>query len=75
MLFFRSEEAVDAWCREQRQIRQPTATIDQLWHLAKAWYANRLTPGAHRPRPDEVREIFGAAGLTGPFWDPRADEF
>ena len=75
MLFFRSEEAVDAWCQEQRQARQPTATLDQLWHLSVAWYGNRLTPEARRPRPDEVLEIFAACGLTDPFWDPRADKF
>jgi len=75
MLFFRSEERVDAWCRAAGLPRRPIVTLPQLWHLATAWYGNRLTPEARRPAPDEMREIFAAAGLTGKFWDPSADSF
>jgi hypothetical protein len=75
MLFFRSEEAIDAWCQANRQPRRPTATIAQLWELSKAWYGNRLSPDARRPQPDEVRRIFATVGLEGPFWDPGGDRF
>ena len=29
----------------------------------------------HRPKPDEMRRIFGGIGLEGSFWDPQSDEF
>ena len=43
--------------------------------MALAWYADRLSPTARRPSPDEIREIFSAIGLSDPFWDPHADYF
>ena len=70
MLFFRGEEQVDAWCRDNGVPRRPLATLEQLWKLSVAWYGNRLTPGARRPGPDEMRRIFAEVGLEGPFWDP-----
>lgn len=75
MLFFRSEERVDEWCREQGVPRRPILSLDQLWKLAVAWYENRLTPKARRPQPDEIRQIFASIGLEGPFWDPQSDQF
>ena len=75
MLFFRSEESVDAWCRERGIPRRPILSLDQLWRRAVAWYDTRLTPGARRPQPDEIRRIFAGIGLEGPFWDPESDEF
>jgi hypothetical protein len=47
----------------------------QLWELAIAWYATRLTPEARRPGPDEMRGIFAQIGLDDAFWDPQADTF
>jgi hypothetical protein len=47
----------------------------QLWKLAVAWYASRLTPEARRPGPEEMRQIFARIGLSDPFWDPQADVF
>jgi hypothetical protein len=55
--------------------RRPTATLPQLWQMAVAWYANRLSAQARRPDANEIRQIFARIGLTGPFWDPRADRF
>ena len=75
MLFFRSEERVDEWCREQGVPRRPILSLDQLWKLAVAWYENRLTPQARRPQPDEILRIFAGIGLEGPFWDPQSDQF
>jgi hypothetical protein len=49
--------------------------MDQLWALAKTWYATRLQPDSRRPQPKEMREIFASIGLNGPFWDPEADSF
>ena len=75
MLFFRSEERVDDWCRAQGLPRRPLLSLDQLWQLAVAWYENRLSPAARRPGPDEMRAIFARVGLTGAFWDPQSDRF
>jgi hypothetical protein len=39
------------------------------------WYANRLTVESRRPAPDEMVSIFASIGLTGPFWDPKTDQW
>ena len=75
MLFFRSEELVEAWCRARGLDRRPLVTMRQLWELAVAWYATRLSPEARRPGPAEMRQIFAQIGLDDPFWDPQADVF
>jgi hypothetical protein len=73
MLFFRSEERVEQWCRLRGLPRRPLVSLDQLWKLAVAWYASRLRPDARRPGPAEMRRIFAGVGLGGPFWDPQSD--
>jgi hypothetical protein len=75
MLFFRSEERVRDWCRAQGVPLRPLVRIDQLWGLAKAWYATRLQRSSRRPQPAEMREIFARLGLGGDFWDPQSDRF
>ena len=75
MLFFRSEEALDEWCTAHQHPRRSSATLPQLWQMAVAWYANRLSAEAHRPDSSEIRQIFARIGLTDTFWDPRADRF
>ena len=75
MLFFRSEELVDAWCRARGAPRRPLVRMDQLWRLAVTWYSSRLEPDSRRPAPAEMRGVFERIGLAGDFWDPRADSF
>jgi hypothetical protein len=75
MLFFRSEELIDAWCGSRAIPRRPTVRMDQLWQLAVTWYATRLEPESRRPAPTEMRRIFEGIGLEGDFWDPQADTF
>lgn len=75
MLFFRSEECVEEWCRAHRTPVRPIVTLPQLWALSVAWYGNRLSADARRPKPPEMVEIFARIGLTGSFWDPTADSF
>lgn len=72
MLLFRSEETVNRWCEARNLPRRPLISLDQLWQLAVAWYANRLTVESRRPGPNEMVEVFASIGLTGPFWDPYA---
>jgi hypothetical protein len=73
MLLFRSEENVDRWCESKGIPKRPILNVDQLWFLAKKWYENRLTVESRRPAAEEMVEIFAQIGLTGPFWDPKAD--
>jgi hypothetical protein len=75
MLFFRSEERVNEWCRDHGISRRPILSLEQLWQLAVAWYDTRLTPDARRPKPEEMRRIFAGIGLEGPFWDPESSQF
>ena len=75
MLFFRAEELVAEWCRAREINLRPIVHMDQLWHLAVTWYATRLEIVSRRPAVSEVRGIFKSIGLTGNFWDPRADLF
>ncbi len=75
MLLFRSEETVTQWCEAYSVPKQPIITLEQLWHLAVTWYENRLTVDSRRPAPDEMVAIFARIGLTGPFWDPNADQW
>ena len=75
MLFFRSEEDLEAWCRERDLPMRPTISMSQLWYLADTWYGNRLTVDSRRPAADDMSQIFAAVGLEGPFWDPFADSW
>jgi hypothetical protein len=68
MLLFRSEDHVSRWCRRRGLTQNPTVTLSQLWELATAWYANRLSQDARRPMGDEIRQIFDRVGLDDPFW-------
>jgi hypothetical protein len=75
MLLFRSEENVARWCRKKGIPVRPLIRLDQLWQLALAWYANRLTVESRRPGPDEMLAIFARVGLEGPFWDPKTNHW
>jgi hypothetical protein len=75
MLLFRSEDTVNSWCAKHKIPRRPLISLPQLWQLAVAWYANRLTLESRRPGADEMVQVFASVGLTGPFWDPKSDQW
>jgi len=75
MLLFRSEETIDRWCEGRGILRRPLINLIQLWQLAVHWYANRLTVESRRPAGEEMVSIFASIGLTGPFWDPKSDQW
>ena len=75
MLFFRSEEQVQAWCVAHKVPMRPLVSVDQLWKLATTWYSTRLQENSRRPKPEEMRGIFAGLGLEGDFWDPTSDRF
>ncbi len=71
MLAFRSEEHVERWCRSRRVARGAAFSTEQAWRLARAWYADRLSPDWRRATPEEAQAIFARIGLTGEFWQLR----
>jgi hypothetical protein len=75
MLLFRSEEHVNQWCEQHGLPRRPLVSLEQLWQLSIAWYANRLTVESRRPDAAEMVEIFAGVGLDDPFWDPKSDQW
>lgn len=75
MLFFRSEEPINEWCRGRGVGPRPIVRMDQLWQLAVTWYSTRLEAESRRPAPNEMRSIFEGIGLAGDFWDPTTDIF
>ena len=75
MLLFRSEENVNRWCEARGLLRRPLVNLEQLWQMSIIWYGNRLTAESRRPAADEIVSVFGSLGLTGPFWDPKADRW
>jgi hypothetical protein len=68
MLLFRSEEHVEEWVRTGQGPRGALLTLDQLWGLAEAWYANRMDPDWRRRTPEEAQALLDSLGLTGDFW-------
>jgi hypothetical protein len=68
MLFFRSEEDVDAWCARTGEPRGETLTLPRVWELSRLWYGNRMAPDFRGRTPDQVRAIFQQLGMTSDFW-------
>jgi hypothetical protein len=68
MLAFRSEGHVDRWREQNCLARGALFEPEQLWRLADAWYADRLSPDWRRKTPDEVEALLAEIGLTGEFW-------
>ncbi len=68
MLAFRSEAHVDEWCRQRRIEKGAVFGLDQAWLLARAWYADKLSPEWRRATPEEAQRVFADIGFTGDFW-------
>jgi hypothetical protein len=72
MLFFRSEEHVEAWCNQWKMERGAILSIEQGWRLAQAWYgSDRSKPAWRRKTLDETEALFSELGLTSAFWNLR----
>jgi len=48
--------------------RGATMTLDQLWALARRWYAGRLEPEWRGRTAEASQAILAEVGLTGDFW-------
>ena len=68
MLLFRSEEHLERWLGRHGHERGAVMSLFQIWGLAQAWYADKLTPGWRRHKPEEAEAVFESLGLTGDFW-------
>jgi hypothetical protein len=68
MLAFRSEEHVNRWRELSCLAKGALFAPEQLWRLAHAWYADRMSPDWRRKTPDEAEAVFAEIGLTGDFW-------
>jgi hypothetical protein len=68
MLAFRSEEHVERWCEQRRIPRGAVFAAEQMWRLAHAWYADRMSPDWRRRTAGEAEALFAEIGLSGPFW-------
>jgi hypothetical protein len=68
MLAFRSEGHVDTWCEQRRIPKGAVFSLEQAWRLARAWYADKLSPDWRRATADEAQSLFSELGLVGDFW-------
>lgn len=66
MCLFRSEEELEDWLGDRE--RGGTMTVDTCWQLARAWYADKNTPGYRRKTLEEAQATFRSLGLQGEFW-------
>ena len=71
MRLFQSEEHIDRWRAVRDLPLGGTMTPAQCWRLAKAWYADKLSPDWRRKSLDEAEATLAAIGLTDPFWSLR----
>jgi hypothetical protein len=69
MSLFRSEEHVLNWTKANEYPIGAIVSLQQVWRLAMAWYADPREP-TWRPRTrDESQAVLASVGLTSPFWD------
>lgn len=66
---FASEREIDPWCARHAMARGAMLSMDALWRFASDWYGAYLREPWRKRSPDEVRALFAAHGLTGPFWE------
>jgi hypothetical protein len=59
---------VEGWLDQRGLERGAVFSMEQMWRLARAWYANRLAPDWRRASADEAEALFAEVGLTGDFW-------
>jgi len=45
--------------------------VEQVWALARAWFAGWLDPAWRRRTLEETERVFVSVGFTSPFWSLR----
>jgi hypothetical protein len=72
MLYFRSEEDIERWCKTWRMTKGAVIPIEKGWELASAWYnEDRRLPGWRRRTLEETEAVFRQMGFTSEFWSLR----
>ncbi len=69
ILFFDTESRIDAWCARHQLPKGEAISVGTAISLASAWFGDYLDSSWKRKSSDQVKELFGALGLTGRFWD------
>ena len=59
---------MEPWCTRMGLPRGATMTLDQLWAMARRWYAGRLEPEWRGRTAEASQAILAEVGLTGDFW-------
>ena len=72
MLFFRSEEQIEAWCAATGEPHGEVLPLAQVWELSKPWYGDRMSPTYRGKSTAELLAILESVGLTSSFWNPNA---
>lgn len=76
VLAFRDARAIDAWSARHGLPRGEAVPLAQVRELARRWYGGHAAADWRKHTIAEARQIFAAAGLTGPFWDlPERERF
>ena len=65
---FADEAEIDRWCARHAMPRGAVMSLDALWRFASDWYGGYLDQPWRKRTPADVRALFDAHGLTGPFW-------
>jgi len=59
---------VDRWLAKSGREKGVVLSIEQVWRLARAWYADPRSPTWRFRTRDENQAVLASVGLTGPFW-------
>ena len=57
------------WTRANGRAVGAIVQLTQVWHLAKAWYADPRGSNWRPRNRDESQAVIASVGLTGPFWE------
>ena len=59
---------MERWCRDRQVPSGAIVPLEQVWRLAKPWYADRLDYEWTPRTPAAMERLLADAGLTDDFW-------
>lgn len=60
---FKSEEAVNQWCKRHRISKGSVISAEKCYELSSKWYGPYLDKDWNRKSPEEAKEFFSSIGL------------
>jgi hypothetical protein len=63
---------VNRWCDQWNQPLGEIISLEQQWHLAQAWYVDRMELEWRRKTEEEIDALWQELGFTSSFWDIHA---